>query len=217
MSWLASYWTTRVILNCNVKFGPCWCGGSHKHQVSCNFDKVHLLVVLCLVGGSNKAMKGKEGNRSTIEVLRYNVNVFHNQFIDQCWLPKLYNNLLQETIVCWVPWWQGAHLDLTSNVSIVCAWEEGTCKSQPSDDFLNIGTKDATMVQLIHSSTLSFQRQPIPHLSKNLKWKMKNLLTLWRCIHGTSIYRLVLVLVSKNQLDLYNLAIILLWYPYYYI
>lgn len=103
MSWLASYWTTRVILNCNVIFGPYWWGGSHKHQVSCNFDKVHLLEVLCLVGGSNKAMKRKEGDRSTIEVLRYNVNVFANQFIDQCWWPKLYNKLLQETVVCWVP------------------------------------------------------------------------------------------------------------------
>ncbi len=36
------------------------------------------------VGGFNKAMKRKEGDRSTIEVLRYNVNVFPNQFIDQC-------------------------------------------------------------------------------------------------------------------------------------
>jgi len=66
-------------------------------------------------------MKRKEGDRSTIEVLRYNVNVFPNQFIDQCRLPKLYNKLLQETVVCWVPLLQGAHLDLASNVSIVCA------------------------------------------------------------------------------------------------
>lgn len=217
MSWVASYWTTRVILNCNVIFGPYWCGGSHKHQVSCNDNKVHLLEVLCLVGESNKAMKRKEGDRSKIEVLRYNVNVFPYQFIDQCWWPKLYNKLLQETVVCWVPSLQGAHLDLASNVNILCAWEEGTCKSQPNDDILNIGTKDATMVQLIHSSSLSFQIQPIAHLSKNLKCKMKNLLKLHRCIHGTSIYRLVLVLVSKNQLGLYNLAIILLRYPHRYI